>query len=72
MHKKRSNEKVIDKKITEICNFTYFLLWSKVSCQSKAQFIVPIWGDKVEYGIGLLYRFVRLHRQAGRYDNPIP
>jgi hypothetical protein len=37
-----------------------------------AQFIVPDWGDKVDYGIGLLYRPVRLHRLAGRYVNPMP
>ncbi len=31
----------------------------------------PEWGDKVDYGIGLSYRPARLHRLAGRYDNPI-
>jgi hypothetical protein len=29
-----------------------------------AQFIVPDWGDKFDYGIGLLYWPVRLHRLA--------
>jgi hypothetical protein len=29
---------------------------------SKAQFIVPDWGDKVDNGIGLSYRPVRLHK----------
>jgi hypothetical protein len=28
---------------------------------AEAQFIVPIWGDKVDYGIGLSYRPTRLH-----------
>jgi hypothetical protein len=40
---------------------------------SEAQFIVPDWGDKVDYTIGLSYRPVRLHhRLAGRYDNTMP
>jgi hypothetical protein len=30
---------------------------------SVAKFIVPDWGDKVDS---------RLHRLAGRYDNPMP
>ncbi len=34
-----------------------------------AKFIVLDFGDKVDSGIGLLYRHARLHRQAGRYDN---
>jgi hypothetical protein len=38
----------------------------------ETQFIVPNWRDKVDYGIGLSYRKVRLHRLAGRYDNPMP
>ncbi len=28
----------------------------------EAPFIVPDWGDKVDYGVGLPYRPVRLHR----------
>ncbi len=36
------------------------------------KFIVPDWGDKVSSGIGLAYRPARLHRLAGRYDNPVP
>ncbi len=32
----------------------------------------PEWGDKVDYYIGFSYRPVRLHRLAGRYDNPMP
>jgi hypothetical protein len=41
---------------------------------SEAQFIVPDWGDKVVYGMGLSYWSVRLHRLAvaGLYDNPMP
>ncbi len=40
---------------------------------SEAQFIVPDWGDKVEFGIGLSYRPARLtYRLAGRYDHTIP
>jgi hypothetical protein len=36
-----------------------------------AEFIVPDWEDKVNFGIGL-YQPARLHRLAGRYDNPMP
>jgi hypothetical protein len=36
-----------------------------------AQFLVPDWGDKVDYG-KVLYQLVRLHRLAGRYHNPTP
>ncbi len=36
------------------------------------KFIVPDWGDKVDSGMGLSYRPARLHRLAGRYDNPMP
>ncbi len=35
----------------------------------EAKFIVPDWEDKVDYGIGLSYRLVRLHTKAG---GPIP
>jgi hypothetical protein len=31
----------------------------------EAQFIVPDWGNKVDYGIGLSYRPVRLQTLAG-------
>jgi hypothetical protein len=37
-----------------------------------AKFIVPDWGDKVDSGIGLSYGAAKLHRLAGRYDNPLP
>jgi hypothetical protein len=30
------------------------------------KFIVPVLGDKVDFGIGLSYRPTRLHRMAGR------
>jgi hypothetical protein len=36
--------------------------------KSEDQFIVPDWGDKVEYGIGLSYRPARLSRLAVSYD----
>ncbi len=39
---------------------------------AEAQFIVPDFENKVDYGIGLSYRSVRLHRLAGRYDNLMP
>jgi hypothetical protein len=46
------------------------------SCKNtEAQFIVPDWWDKVDYGmggIGLSYWPVRLHRLAGRYDKSVP
>ncbi len=37
----------------------------------EAQFIVPDWGDKVDHGIGLSYRHVRLQKAACQYDNPM-
>jgi hypothetical protein len=39
--------------------------------RSQAQFLVPDRRDKVDYGIGLSYWSARLHRLAGRYDNPV-
>jgi hypothetical protein len=47
----------------------------RVDTLSIAKFIVPDRGDKVDSGIlhvGLSYRLARLHRLAGRYDNPMP
>ncbi len=38
---------------------------------AEGQFIVPDYGDKVDYGIGLSYWLVRLHRLEGRFDNAI-
>jgi hypothetical protein len=38
----------------------------------EAQIIVPDWGDKVDYGMGLSYRPARLHRLADRYGNLMP
>jgi hypothetical protein len=38
---------------------------------SVATFIAPDWGNKVNSGRGS-YRPARLHRLAGRYDNPMP
>jgi hypothetical protein len=40
----------------------------------ETQFLVPDWGgySKIDYGVGLLYWPARLHRMAGRYDNPMP
>ncbi len=40
--------------------------------EAEAQFIVHDWGGKVDNGIWLSYRPVRLHRLAGMYDNPMP
>ncbi len=37
----------------------------------EAEFLVPDWGDIADSGIGLSYRTARLHRQAGRYENPM-
>ncbi len=50
-----------------------FIVYSKISLRSHliTKFIVPDWGDKVHSGIGLSYRHARLHRLAGRYDNPM-
>ncbi len=33
--------------------------------KTLAEFIVPDWGDEVNYGIGLSYRSARLFRLAG-------
>jgi hypothetical protein len=41
------------------------------SLSTEAQFIVPDWGDKVDFVTGLSYRPVRLDGLAGRYDNPL-
>ncbi len=38
---------------------------------AEAQFIVPDRADKVDYGIGLSYRPVRLHRAGGQVRQPI-
>jgi hypothetical protein len=40
--------------------------------QTVAEFIDPDWGDKVNSGIGLLYRPARLDRLAGQFDNLVP
>jgi hypothetical protein len=37
-----------------------------------AKFIIPDGEDKVDSGIGLLYRPARLHRLTGQYNNPMP
>jgi hypothetical protein len=43
--------------MTEMCNF----------CQSKAQFIVPNWGDKVDYVTGFL---VSVRQASGPVREP--
>jgi hypothetical protein len=40
--------------------------------RAVAKFIVSDWGDKVNSGTWLSYRPARLHRLAGRCDNPMP
>jgi hypothetical protein len=40
--------------------------------RTVAKFLVPDWEDIVDSGIGLSHRPTRLHRLAGRYDNPMP
>jgi len=37
-----------------------------------AKFLVPDWMDIVDSGIELSYLPDRLHRLAGRYDDPMP
>jgi hypothetical protein len=39
---------------------------------SVAKFLVPDWEVLVDSCIGLSHRPARLHRMAGRYDNPMP
>ncbi len=41
-------------------------------CRAVANFIVLDLGDKFNSGIGQSYWPVRLHRLAGRCDNPMP
>ncbi len=52
--------------------FIFYCFCGSIPCWtgsgSEAQFIVPDWGDKVDYVTGLLYGPDRLHRLAGRYD----
>jgi hypothetical protein len=51
--------------------FSFFVC--SVNYSSCSQIHSPHdWGDKIDSGIGLSYRPIRLHRQAGRYDNPMP
>jgi hypothetical protein len=45
---------------------------SSIFKHAIAKFLVPDWGDIVDSGIELSYRPARLHRMAGRYDNPTP
>jgi hypothetical protein len=45
----------------------YFYKFSAV-----AIFLVPVWGYKVDYDIGLSYLPASLCCLAGRYDNPVP
>jgi hypothetical protein len=40
--------------------------------KTEAEFLVPAWGDKVDYGIVFSYWSARLHRLADRNDNPMP
>jgi hypothetical protein len=49
----------------------FFLSYSNEDQEPVANFIVPDWGDRVDSGVGLLYRPDRLHRLAGRYDNTV-
>ncbi len=60
-----------------ICNIRkkLFIDWNKTAkrlpvlslvCYSIAEFTIPDWGDKVNFGIGLSYRPARLHNLAGR------
>jgi hypothetical protein len=46
------------------------LIYGSQLCTSK--FIVPDWGAKVDSGRGLSDRAARVHRLAGRFDNPMP
>jgi hypothetical protein len=65
----------------ELYQHTFQTLWRTLGFHRAhdtpvVEFIVPEWGDKVDYGIGLSYRPARLyilHRLlAGQYDNPLP
>jgi hypothetical protein len=56
--------------VLKIFRFFRRCLGSCFSVQSVAKFLVPDWGDKVDSGFS--YRPGRLHRLAGRYDNPMP
>ncbi len=50
--------------------------WCRLLTWPVAKFIVPYWGDNVDYGIGLSYRpatysLLYVAWRAGTYDNPI-
>ncbi len=56
---------------TIFTNPPHFLLVPTLKT-AEDQFIVPDWGDKVDYGIGLSTGpSGYIHRLAGRYDNPM-
>ncbi len=46
--------------------------FSEIHQAVEAKFRVLDWGDKVNSGIGLSHQSARLHRLAGRYENPMP
>jgi hypothetical protein len=52
-------------------SFHRLLSWREGGGRSVAKFIVPDWEDIVDTGVGLSYWHARLHRLAGRYDNPM-
>jgi hypothetical protein len=52
--------------------FDYISQSGTKNLASEAQFIVSDWGDIVGSGIELSYLPDKLHRLAGRYDNPMP
>ncbi len=45
-----------------------------LSVQTVPKFILPDWGDKVNYGIGVVVPALHsyVHRLPGRYENPVP
>ncbi len=56
---------------TYVYKMKWVLKYRKVNI-TEDQYHSPWLGDKVDYGLGLSYRPVRLHRLAGRSDNLMP
>ncbi len=57
---------------SHVCNISFTIIstsytspLSRAHSSPVAKFIVPDWGVKVDFGVGLLYRPTRIHTHAG-------
>jgi hypothetical protein len=55
-----------------LCQSRLFPQSRTLALASVAKFIVPDWGNKVNFGKWLSFRPAKLHRLGGRYDNHMP